>query len=237
MSPTLSVVLPCYNEEKNIDFTVRDVDGWMRSSNISGEIIVVNDGSRDGSADVLRSLAAEFTNVKVCDLQTNQGYGRAIRAGIDAATMDRVAFMDSDGQFHAEDLGSLWAHMDAYPFVTGRRQKRADSFIRNVFGKILGVVIFCSFGMWIRDVNCGMKMFDRSIWPKIRPGRGVEKLFNTEIFLRLKENGIPWYQVNVPHYPRRAGNPTGAKLYVILLMFRELWALKWYPTEAEIKSR
>jgi glycosyltransferase involved in cell wall biosynthesis len=225
-SMTLSVILPCFNEEQNIASSVRDVASWMKKEHISGEIIVVNDGSTDGSLTVLRKLESEIPHLRVVDLPKNGGYGIAVRAGCDAATTDLISFMDSDLQFHAEDLSLLLTHIDDYAFVTGRRAHRADSLVRNAFGKILGGMNVVVLGLWVRDVNCGMKMFRRDIWKTIRPVHGVEKLFNTEMFLRLKRNKIPWLTVNVPHYPRIAGNPTGGSVRVIIRMFWELWNLR-----------
>ncbi len=221
-----SLVLPSFNEEANIERSARAVDAWYATCGLDGEIIVVDDGSKDGSPAILERLAKELPRLTVVRHEVNQGYGLAIRTGIDATKEDAVGFMDSDGQFHAEDLSLLLSHLDGYRFVTGRRRKRADSPVRNVFGKILGLMNWAVLGLWVRDVNCGMKVFHRDLWPIIRPTHGVEKLFNTELFLRLKENGIPWLTVDVPHYPRIAGNPTGAKLYVIVRMFQELWGLR-----------
>lgn len=222
----ISIILPCFNEEQNIELAVRDVHAWIRSSGIQGEIIVVNDGSTDGSLSVLQKLEKEIPHVRIVDLKKNGGYGIAVRAGCDAAVSDIISFMDSDLQFHAKDLSLLMTHIDKYAFVTGRREHRADSFVRNMFGKILGAMNVLVLGLWVRDVNCGMKMFRREIWPIIRPVHGVEKLFNTEMFLRLKRSGIPWYTVNVPHYPRLAGSPTGGSIRVIIRMFKELWGLR-----------
>ncbi len=223
---TLSLILPCYNEEQNIAAAVKDVSDWMTASKTDGEIIVVNDGSKDGSMQVLESLKASYPLLKILNREKNGGYGIAIRDGCDAATSEWIAFMDSDGQFHASDLSVLIAESDKYPFVTGRRSHRADSFVRNVFGKILGAMNVLVLGLWVRDVNCGMKMFRRDIWKDIRPTRGVEKLFNTEMFLHLKRKKIAWTQVNVPHYPRTAGTPTGGSVRVIIRMFKELWDLR-----------
>jgi glycosyltransferase involved in cell wall biosynthesis len=222
----LSVVLPCYNEELNIESAVRDVAQWMNSAAINGEIIVVDDGSKDGSPAILERLSKEFPNLRIVTHRKNGGYGIAIRSGCDAAATEWIAFMDSDAQFYAKDLGLLIAHADRYPFITGRRNRRADSFVRNTLGKILGAFNVIVLGLWVRDVNCGMKMFRRDIWPEIRPTAAVEKLFNTEMFLRLKQKGIPWHQVNVPHYPRTAGNPTGSSPRVIIRMFKELFDLR-----------
>lgn len=222
----ISIILPCYNEEANIEASVRDVAQWMSDRKHDGEIIVVDDGSKDGSPAILERLKSECKNLRVVRHTTNGGYGVAVRSGLDAATTEWIGFMDSDGQFLAKDFDTLTESVAGYSFVTGRRAHRADGFVRNTFGKILGAMNVVILGLWVRDVNCGMKIFKREIWPVIRPERGVEKLFNTEIFLRLKRNKIPWLTVNVHHYPRRAGTPTGGSIRVILRMFKELWDLR-----------
>ncbi|TSC79037.1 MAG: cell wall biosynthesis glycosyltransferase [Candidatus Peregrinibacteria bacterium Gr01-1014_25] len=222
----VSIVLPCYNEEATIACTVADVAAWMEREHIGGEIIVVDDGSRDSTPSVLAGLSGGHPALRVVRHERNQGYGIAVRSGCDAAREEVIAFMDSDGQFHAEDIGRLLPHLQRYAFVTGRRRRRADPPLRGLLGKLLGILTWITFGLWVRDVNCGLKAFRRSLWPDIRPEHGVEKLFNTEMFLRLKRRNIPWMQVDVPHYPRLAGTPTGAKFSVIVRMFRELWALR-----------
>lgn len=224
---TLSVVLPCYNEEENIAAAVHDVEQWMKTEKISGDIIVVDDGSKDASFSILQDLQKKVPNLKIVQHKKNGGYGIAVRSGCDSATTDWIAFMDSDGQFKAKDFNLLLPYTKDFSFVTGRRAHRADSFVRNMFGKVLGGMNVLVLGLWVRDVNCGMKMFTRDIWPTIRPTRGVEKLFNTEMFLRLKRNKIPWKTVNVPHYPRLLGTPTGGSVRVIFRMFKELWDLRF----------
>lgn len=225
-NPTLSIVLPCFNEQETIENTVADVMSWMQRTAKKGEIIVVNDGSRDRSGEILEAIARQHPMVKIITHEKNQGYGLAIRSGCDAANFDVIGFMDSDGQFKPEDFDKLLPRLEESPFVTGRRQHRADSFIRNMFGKILGGMNVVLLGLWVRDVNCGMKVFTRDVWKIIRPVHGVEKLFNTEMFLRLKYLNIPWITVDIPHYPRRAGTPTGGSPRVILRMFKEMWDLK-----------
>ncbi|MBM3231352.1 glycosyltransferase family 2 protein [Candidatus Peregrinibacteria bacterium] len=222
----ISVVLPCYNEEENIAIAVRETLAWLDAAGIGGEVIVVNDGSKDGSADVIGKFCKEDARVRVVTHEQNRGYGVAVRSGCDAAKEESIAFVDSDRQFHPADLSLLLPHLEKFPVVVGRRRKRADPFMRNVFGKVLGCLIFVVFGIWIRDVNCGMKVFRKSVWPKIRPEHGTEKFFNAELFLRMRREKIIWRQIDVPHYPRLAGNPTGGSMRVIVNMFREIWNLK-----------
>ena len=240
----LSLVLPCYNEEENVESTVEEVLAWMRASSIAGEVVAVDDGSRDATAAKLEALARRHPNLRVVRHEKNRGYGDAVISGCDAAQEDWIAFMDSDGQFRVEDLGLLLAHTDEYRFVAGRRRRRADPFMRNVLGKILGVANLFWVGQWIRDVNCGMKVFDRACWRAIRPPSGLEKFFNAVLFLRLKEEGIAWKQVAVPHYPRLRGSQTGAKLSVIAKMSREQKTIRAWrrarraePREATVGAR
>lgn len=223
---SLSIVLPCFNEEANIEHIVREVAAWLAKQKMESEIIVVDDGSKDSSLAILERLEKEIPDLKFVRHKKNGGYGIAVRSGCDRATTEWIAFMDSDGQFQIRDIELLLKHADRFSFVTGRRANRADSFVRNMFGKVLGAMNVLVLGLWVRDVNCGLKLFRRDIWQDVRPTRGVEKLFNTEMFLRLKQKKIPWHQVNVPHYPRRAGTPTGGSVRVIVRMFKELWDLR-----------
>jgi glycosyltransferase involved in cell wall biosynthesis len=222
----LSVVLPCYNEEENIGRTVKDVSAWMQAAGIQGELIVADDGSKDRSSAILADLQKSIPFLRVVTRPKNGGYGMAVRDGLDAAATEWIAYMDSDGQFRPEDLEKLMAFCDRYGFITGRRAHRADPFIRNMFGKVLGAVNFLVLGLWVRDVNCGMKMFRKDIWQQVRPTHNVEKLFNTEMFRNLKRKGIAWATVDVPHYPRMAGSPTGGSLGMVFQTFRELWELR-----------
>ena len=222
----LSLVIPCFNEASNLQSVLQDVAQWKKSTGTEGEVIVVNDGSTDDSAALLTKLQAEYEWLTVVEHAANKGYGVAVRSGLDAATCEVIGFMDGDGQFHAQDLSTLLAAVGDVSFVAGRRRRRADPLIRSLFGKVLGLTVWGVFGLWVRDVNCGLKVFRKDIWQRIRPVYGVEKLFNTELYLRLRREKIRWKQIDVPHYPRRSGTPTGGSLRVIARMFREIADLK-----------
>ncbi|MCK5019668.1 MAG: glycosyltransferase family 2 protein [Candidatus Peribacteraceae bacterium] len=226
MTKSFSLVLPCYNEEENIKHTINDVNLWIKKNNIDCEIICVDDGSTDSTHQILKDLSEEFSHLRIVTLENNSGYGAAIRAGLDLATKEVLGFMDSDRQFNVNDISMLLPHLEKYDFVTGRRKKRADSFIRNILGKILGLLTWIAFGLWVRDINCGMKIFRKDIWGKIHTENGTEKFFNTEIFLNLRREKIDWIQIPVPHYPRIAGTPNGASTRVIFGMIKEFRDLR-----------
>lgn len=221
----LSIALPCFNEEANVPYTLADVDAWMQSRGIEGQIIAVDDGSKDGTARVLQELAQKYPRLRVVKHETNRGYGAAVRSGCDAATTEWIGFMDSDGQFHAEDFDHLVALSASVPLVVGRRRHRADPFMRKVNAKCFGLLTWVVLGVWVRDVNCAMKMFRRDLWQRIRPVHATGALFNAELFARARRAGARWKQVDVSHYPRVRGTQTGAHPLVILRMFKELWKL------------
>lgn len=221
-----SIVLPCFNEEHNIEGTIADVRSWYMREGIACEIVAVDDGSTDGTWRILEHLAAQQGDLRLVRHAQNLGYGSAVRSGCDAATMDYVGFMDSDGQFKAEDWSLLLPFLQEYQYVTGRRLHRADPFIRKLNAKLFGVLTFFVLGVWVRDVNCAMKVWRRELWPRIRPVHATGALINAEMFYRLHRLGIPWKQVPVHHYPRLKGAQTGANMHVILRMFRDLFALR-----------
>ena len=218
----VSVVLPCFNEESNVADTVEDIDVWMKTMHVDGDIICVDDGSVDETGAVLQSLQCVYPRLKILKHPQNIGYGAAVRSGCDVATTEWIAFMDSDGQFHAEDLSLLLPLCDQFDLVVGKRIKRADPFMRTINAKSFGILTWVILGVWVRDVNCAMKMYRRRIWPTIRPRISTGALFNAELFARAKKAGISWQQVPVHHYPRIRGTQTGAKAGVVLRMFREL---------------
>jgi glycosyltransferase involved in cell wall biosynthesis len=222
----LSLVLPCFNEEQNIERTIRAAQDWFRDSHIDGEIIVTDDGSIDGSLALLRKLQTELPRLKVIHHETNQGYGAAIRSGCDLAEKKWIAFMDSDGQFQPGDFNPLLRLTTKADYVTGFRAKRADALQRKLNSFLYNTLIRTLLGIDPTDLNCGMKVFRRSIWKTIRPIHATGALVNGEMFLALKNAKIAWAEVAVPHYPRVAGKPTGANLRVILRTFKELWRLQ-----------
>lgn len=222
---TFSLVLPCFNEEENIGETIQKSLAWMRGRALQGEVIIVNDGSRDGSANVLAAFGHD-PMVKVVTHEKNKGYGAALASGVDAAESDVVGFMDSDGQFEAEDFNRLLPLLEKADFVTGFRMKRADPLPRLLNSFLYNTLVRFTLGIHVRDINCAMKIFRRSLWSNIRPSHATGALFNAELFLYSQEHGITVAEVGVPHYPRLHGNPTGAKPSVILRMFRELRSLK-----------
>ncbi len=221
---SLSVFFPCYNEQDNVEKTVRAALDCLTPLGIDYEIIIVDDGSRDKTSQIADSLAAQNRHIKVVHHHPNKGYGAALQSGFKASTKEYVFYTDGDGQFDIKELPALFKYMADYDIVTGYRIKRQDNLIRKINAFCWTTMVNLLFGMKIKDVDCAFKLYKRQIFDNIKM-ESTGALINTEIFARAKNKGYKIFQIGVHHYPRTAGVQTGAKFRVVLQAFKELFAL------------
>ena len=225
----LSYFFPAHNEEANLAGLVEEALGTLPALADSFEIIIVNDGSRDATGRIADELTAANPGVvRAVHHPTNLGYGAALRSGFRASANDHVAFTDGDRQFRVEDVGRLidrMAEPDSPDVVVGYRIKRADPIVRTVYARCYRLANRIFFGLRVRDVDCACKLFRRGALD----GIGVESggaFFSAELLIKLRAAGRTIAEVGVPHYPRTAGSPTGAKPSVIFRAVRDFWLLR-----------
>ncbi len=221
----ISVVLPCFNEEKIIGKTIQSIFEWFDDFSIDGEVIVVNDGSQDGTKKVLEREVTTYKRLIVVTNQINQGYGSAIRRGCDEASGDNICFMDSDGQIDIKDLSKLLPLLKEYHFVSGIRENRADPIFRLINSELYQCFVKITLGIRAKDFECGLKVFKKSVWKLIRPKYATGAFFDAELYFNLKKNQIAFAEVNINHFPRKRGRPTGARFSVIIKTFRDFFNL------------
>ncbi len=217
----LSAVFPAFNEELNLEAVVTDALRVLPGITASFEIIVVNDGSRDGTGRVAERLARLSEHVRVVHHPDNRGYGAALKSGIAAARKDLIFFCDSDRQFTLEDLPGLLAWTDRYDIVAGYRRRRQDPAHRRLNARAWNLLVRLLFGLRIRDIDCAFKVFRREIFDRLRI-ETVGAMVNTEILLRARALGFTLHEVPVRHFPRHFGRQTGARPRVIVKAFYEL---------------
>lgn len=225
-SPSISAVLPAFNEEAVIADVVRDTVAALARNVERFEIIVVDDGSRDATAERARS-AVPHADVKVLAHASNRGYGAALRTGFDAAGCEAVWLMDGDGQFDPADIQLLLPHYAADRVVAGRRINRQDGVMRRISNRAFFSVVRALFGRTTADVNCAFKLFPAQV------GRGLRcdgAMISTELLLRAQRSGYRVVQVGVRHQPRRTGHATGSDPRVVMRAFAELWRLRRNPS-------
>lgn len=223
---SLSLVLPAHNEEENIGLVVDQALEVLPLFTDEFEVIVVNDGSRDRTRQILDDLARTHPNVKPVHHEVNRGYGGALVSGFDASSGDFVMFMDSDRQFDIHDLALLSPFVGAFDVVAGFRRERNDPIHRRVNAEVFNTVVRALYGVHMRDIDCAFKVFRGDLLRSITlTSSGA--LINTEMQAKLRRKGATLQQVAVNHYPRVAGTATGANLRVIAHAMRETLTLWW----------
>lgn len=222
----LSLVLPAHDEEANIGPVVARALEVLPYFADRFEVVVVDDGSRDGTARIVDDLAAADARVRVVRHPRNRGYGAALTSGFAASTGDWVMFMDSDRQFDLADLRLLAPFVDEYEIVAGFRLERSDPLHRRVFAEVFNVAVRLLFGVHLRDIDCAFKIFRGDLIRSLdlsAPGA----LINAEIQAKARRHGARLMQVGVHHYPRVAGVASGGNPRVILRAMRETVVLWW----------
>ena len=225
----LSYFFPAHNEEANVRGLVDEALGALPAIAETFEIVIVNDGSRDATGAIADELSAAHPNVvRAVHHPTNLGYGAALLSGFRAARYELVAFTDGDRQFHVEDIGRLTARLveaDNPDVVVGYRIKRADPLIRTLYARAYRFANRVWFGLKVRDVDCACKLFRRGALDGIAVESGGAFL-SAELLIKLHAAGRTIVEVGVPHFPRTAGSPTGAKPSVVFRAVRDFWSLR-----------
>jgi glycosyltransferase involved in cell wall biosynthesis len=225
----LSYFFPAHNEAANVRDLVKEALASLPDLADRFEIVIVDDGSTDATPLIAEELAAAHPEVRAVHHATNLGYGAALRTGFAAAQYDLLAFTDGDRQFRVADLGLLSARLgaaDRPDVVVGYRIQRADPLVRTVYARLYRLANRIFFGLPIRDVDCACKLFRREALDGISVESGGA-FFSAELLIKLRAGGRRIAEVGVPHYPRTAGSPTGAKPTVVLRAVRDFWSLRF----------
>ena len=222
---SISVFFPCYNEVETIESLVRKSLDVLGGVSDDYEIIIVDDGSSDGTARLADGLATEFEAVRVVHHEVNTGYGGALQSGFKAAAKEFVFYTDGDSQFDIGELPDLLPMMEKADIVSCYRLNRQEGIVRKLNAWCWGKLVCVVFGMRLRDIDCAFKLYRREIFDNITM-QSTGALIDAEILARAKRKGYRIVQKGVKHYPRTAGSSTGANLAVILRAFRELFKLR-----------
>jgi glycosyltransferase involved in cell wall biosynthesis len=222
----LSLCMPAYNEQANIEDTLDAACAVLPVFVQRFEIVVVDDGSRDGSGEVIARYARHEPRVRLVRHPVNRGYGAAVSTGLRAAEGDLVAFTDSDGQFSVLDVPQLLTHLDGHDAVIGYRHHRADNLLRVLNAWCWNRLIRLVLGVRVRDLDCAFKLFRREVIDGLEL-TSTGAAINAEILAQCVRRGVKIFETPVMHYPRCRGTPTGAALRVIYRAFHELPRLYW----------
>ena len=214
-------MLPCFNEAGNLLDMVQDA--LVAADRVSArvEVVIVDDGSTDGTGALAAKLAEGESRVRLVMHLVNRGYGAAVRTGIGAARMPYVLLTDADLQFDLADLGRLVPQLESADAVVGYRLRRNDPLVRRAAAAAWNRLVRTLYDLPFKDVDCAFKLFPRDVLQELElVSSGA--LFSTELLVRARAAGATVAEVGVHHYPRLSGKPSGGSPRVVVRAFREL---------------
>ena len=201
----LSVFFPAYNDSGTIASLVITALRSARKLTPDHEVIVVNDGSADNTAEILDELARTYPEVRIVHHERNRGYGGALRTGFATATRELVFYTDGDAQYDPAEMEVLWRRFgDDVDLVNGYKISRSDPMHRIIIGRVYHHTVKLLFGLTVRDVDCDFRMMRRAIFDKVtlEKNSGVICL---EMMKKITDAGFRIAEVPVHHYHRAYG--------------------------------
>ncbi|MFK2820666.1 glycosyltransferase family 2 protein [Flavobacteriaceae sp. LMIT009] len=201
MSYKLTIVVPVYNEEDNLERVEKELLDYSKIATVPTCALFVNDGSKDKSQELIEAICSRNSIFNFISFKENRGLSAAIKAGFDHTKTELVGYIDSDLQTAPEDFNLLLEHIGEYELVTGVRADRKDSFVKNMSSKIANGIrrAFTHDGM--DDTGCPLKIIKTDYAKRIPMFKGLHRFLPAMIML---QNGKVT-QIPVRHFPRIAG--------------------------------
>lgn len=222
----LSVFFPAYNDSGTIASLVIMALRTARRLTPDYEVIVVNDGSADGTPEVLEELARVFPQVRIVTHEHNRGYGGALRTGFAAATREIVFYTDGDAQYDPTEMEALWRRLgDDVDLVNGYKISRSDPLHRIIIGRVYHHIVKMLFGLGVRDVDCDFRMMRRSIFDTVHLEK-TSGVICLEMMKKITDGGFQIAEVPVHHYHRAYGKSqffNFGRLYRTAIDVMKLW--------------
>jgi glycosyltransferase involved in cell wall biosynthesis len=219
--------MPAHNESENLRWLLPHINEVLPRFAERFDVIIVDDGSTDGTGDVARSVAKEVgMDLKVVRHEHKSGYGAAVGDGLRVADLDFTAFTDADGQLEVTDLALLVPLLKDADLVVGWRLTREDPAFRSVISGVFNQLVLWTFRIPVKDVNCALKIIRTDMLRRFDL-RSRSALINAEIYWKVGLQGGRYVQVGVPHHPRRMGRRSGGRLIPILRAMKELVEIRF----------
>lgn len=220
---SLSVVIPVFNEHENLAPLLRELDGSLKSIGLPYEILVVDDGSTDGSDRVLRDLRPIYPQLRVISFARNAGQTAAMDAGFQRARGDVVVSLDADLQNDPADIPLLLRDLEGWDAVVGVRRNRRDGFVRRASSRVANFVRNRLSDEEISDTGCSLKAYRRSALSRLVLYDGMHRFLPT----LMKMDGFRVRETDVGHRPRRHGESKYGIGNRLMPSFVDLLAVRW----------
>ena len=233
MQLTYSIVIPAYNEGRRLAGTLDQVTSFIAQQRWRAEIVVVNDGSSDDTADLVRRYARQNPIIRLVDNPGNRGKGFSVRNGMLNAHGDVLLFTDADLSAPISEAPKLLAALEAGADIAiGSRwidpslQTHRQSVLRQVLGRVYNVLMRVILGLSFKDTQCGFKAFTRKAARQIFPAQHIERWgFDPELLFLARRSGLKVKEIGV-HW----GHDSGTRIHPFrdgFKMFMEMLSIRW----------
>ena len=219
----LTVVVPVYNEVESLPRVERAMREWLPTSPVKACVLMVNDGSKDGSLELMREICARNEAMFYISLAKNGGLSAAMKAGIDATHSRYVGYIDADLQTTPEDFNLLLEHVADYQLVMGIRAGRKDSFFKNLQSKIANGFRNMMTHDGAKDTGCPLKVMWSDYAKRIPFFTGMHRFLPA--LIQLQEGRM--MQIPVRHFPRTEGVSKYHLWNRLVGPFKECFAYRW----------
>lgn len=219
----LSVIVPVYNEEETVPRYATALRPVLDSLGRSYELLLVDDGSTDGTATAMKALQSSWSQVRVVRFRRNAGQTAAFDAGFRSARGAVFVTLDGDLQNDPADIPRVLAGLSEADCVNGWRQKRQDSWLRRLSSRIANGIRNRLTGESIRDVGCSLRAFRRECVAGVKLYNGLHRFLPTLI----RMEGFRISEVPVNHFPRTAGHSKYGVWNRAFRALRDLFAVRW----------
>lgn len=219
----LTVVVPVYNEVESLPRVERAMREWLPTSPVKACVLMVNDGSKDGSLELMREICARNEAMYYISLAKNGGLSAAMKAGIDATHSRYVGYIDADLQTTPEDFNLLLEHIADYQLVMGIRAGRKDSFFKNLQSKIANGFRNMMTHDGAKDTGCPLKVMWTDYAKRIPFFTGMHRFLPA--LIQLQEGRM--MQIPVRHFPRTEGISKYHLWNRLIGPFKDCFAYRW----------
>jgi glycosyltransferase involved in cell wall biosynthesis len=203
--PGLTVFFPAYNDSGTIGSMVIRTVKAAAELTPDFEVIVVDDGSADGTAEIADELTRTYPQVRAVHHPRNRDYGAALRTGFRSATKELIFYTDGDAQYDPAELKILWENLGAdTDIVNGYKISRSDPLHRKIIGRVYHYIVSLLFGIRMRDVDCDFRLMRRRIFDKINLEK-TSGIICVEMMKKIQDAGFRMVEVPVHHYHRVYG--------------------------------
>ena len=220
---TFTIIVPIFNEKDNLSRLESELMKFINSTKFKTKVLIINDGSTDGSKNIIEKLCNNNSCFESISFVRNCGLSSALKAGFDLCNSEYIGYIDADLQTSPSDFHVLLKYIDSYDLVTGYRSNRKDSYLKNMSSLVANGIRNIFTGDRVKDTGCPLKVIKTDFAKRIPMFKGLHRFLPAMILLQKGKI----IEVPVQHFPRIAGKAKFGLFNRILGPLSDCFAFIW----------